>query len=187
MKHALAIAVMLLNSAFALAQEKTGPDLRAVYGKPVTVTRGVALTRSARHQGLKLSFQEGKIQPNWAQLSTEKQKLTYGPLKVSAAPRLMFNHDGQTGFGADLSLCILGAVDISHSAQFGSISQQTTTARLAPERFLSLKMTRSVSAHQQPITRLGPELSLFQKTNLSFEHAFDGNPHQVFLTSNIQF
>ena len=54
MKHALAIAVMLLNSAFALAQEKTGPDLRAVYGKPVTVTRGVALTRSARHQGLKL-------------------------------------------------------------------------------------------------------------------------------------
>ena len=187
MKHCLAIALMLLTSAFTLAQEEPSPELQAVYGRPVTVDRGVALTRSAQHQGLKLSFQEGKTQPNWAQLSTAKHKLTDGPLKVSAAPRLMFNHDGQTGFGADLSLCILGAVDVSHSAQFGSIAQQITTARLAPERFVSLKMTRSVSAHQQPITRLGPEFSLFKKTNLSFEHAFDGNPHQVFLTSNIQF
>ena len=182
----LVILILLTSLAGAELDDSFAESLSKVENEKLELKRGTSLTQTAHFDGFNVEYQEGNLQPNWAKLSTDKTNLTEGPLRISAAPRMMLNQDGRAGYGADISVCINGAIDVSHSAQFGGLTQQSTSASLAPGKLLSLKVSRSVSGQDEPVTRFGPVLNL-GRTNLSYEHDLYGARHQVLMTSNLSF
>ena len=85
------IHFFLAAAGSALADSPDCPfPLRAALpefqGKPVEVDRGASLTKSARHEGLKVQFQEGRRETNWTQLSTDGSELLNGPAGTTAPP-----------------------------------------------------------------------------------------------------
>lgn len=193
MNQVLTISLLLLAAAgSALADSPDCPfPLRAALpefqGKPVEVDRGASLTKSARHEGLKVQFQEGRRETNWTQLSTDGSELLNGPVKLSAAPLVMVNREGRTGYGASFNVRVKAVLELDHTSKLGGIEQHITTAKLAPRSPMSWKVVRSISGDAPAVTRVGPELKLGSKTNVSYGHAIDGAPHQLLITSNLRF
>jgi hypothetical protein len=154
--------------------------------KTAVLNQGPFQTKSVGHSGLNLTYQDGPVGPNWAQLTGSGATISDGSVKLSVAPTALLGADGRTGYGASVHLQLSRVLEVNHTSHLGGLQRHITAAVLAPDSALSVQMLR-VAGKDGVTTRVGPSLKLGKKARIWYGMATDGSPNLLLMTGNVRF
>ena len=150
------------------------------------VRRGPFQTRTIKNDALKVTFQEGTLGPNWTEITANQKTLVNGKTRVSLAPSVLFNSQGQTGMGANIQVQLKNIVEVGHTSHFGAIDRHLTSVTLAPKAPVSLRALR-VSGGNGTATRVGPAVKLGKSLNIWYGMGLGDTNDLVMATGNLRF